>query len=105
MSYQFHPEAEAKHLDTVAYYELQQPGLGASYLTDFELTLEKVCQAPHRYPVEHRPDIRRIGLRKFPLSYSRETRARLLRMPMRIPSLRIRDSTSRTPGSNGDTSP
>ncbi|GEM_PF-2817456 len=27
--YQFHPEAEIEHLETVAYYESQQPGLGA----------------------------------------------------------------------------
>ena len=42
MSYQFHPEAEAEHLETVAYYEDRQPGLGASYLAEFESALEQV---------------------------------------------------------------
>jgi hypothetical protein len=60
MSYQFHPDAETEHLETIAYYEAQQPGLGASYLADFELTLERVSEAPSRYPIERRPDIRRI---------------------------------------------
>ena len=36
MTYQFHPEAQAEHLETVAYYETQQAGLGASYLAEFE---------------------------------------------------------------------
>jgi hypothetical protein len=43
VSYNFHPEAETEHLETVAYYEAQQPGLGASDLADFELTLERAC--------------------------------------------------------------
>ena len=51
MSYQVHPEAETEHLETVAYYEDRQPGLGASYLTEFESALEHICEAPHRYPM------------------------------------------------------
>lgn len=66
MSYQFHPAAEAEHLEAVAYYESKQPGLGASYLADFETAMEQVCAAPCRYPVERQPDIRRIRLKQFP---------------------------------------
>lgn len=68
MSYQFHPEAEAEHLETVSYYEDRQPGLGASYLAEFEFALEQVCEAPNRYPIERKPDIRRIRLRRFPFT-------------------------------------
>ena len=66
MSYHFHAEAEAEHLENVAYYETQQPGLGASYLAEFESALERVCEAPNRYSIEREPDIRRIRLRRFP---------------------------------------
>jgi toxin ParE1/3/4 len=68
VSYQFHPEAEAEHLETVAYYETQQPGLGASYLAAFESALARVCEAPRRYPIERQPDIRRIRLQRFPFT-------------------------------------
>ena len=68
MSYQFHPEAEAEHLETVVYYETQQSGLGASYLAEFESALARVCEAPHRYPIERQPDIRRIRLQHFPFT-------------------------------------
>lgn len=66
MSYQFHPAAEAEHLETVAYYESKQPGLGASYLAEFETAMEQACAAPRRYPIERQPDIRRIRLKQFP---------------------------------------
>ncbi len=36
MSYFFHFAAEAEHLESVAYYELKRPGLGAMYLAEFE---------------------------------------------------------------------
>ena len=55
MIYQFHPEAEAEHLETVAYYETQRAGLGASYLAEFESILESVCEAPTRYPILRDP--------------------------------------------------
>ena len=66
VSYQFHPEAEAEHLETVAYYETRQAGLGASYPADFESVLEQACEAPNRYPIERKPDIRLVRLRRFP---------------------------------------
>ena len=68
MTYQFHPEAQAEHLETVAYYEIQQPGLGASYLAEFELAMAWVCESPNRYPIEGQPDIRRIKLLRFPFT-------------------------------------
>jgi len=66
--YQFHPEAQAEHLETIVYYETQRPGLGASYLAEFESILELVCEAPTRYPIELDPEIRRVILRRFPFT-------------------------------------
>ena len=58
MSYVFHPDAEAEHLESVAYYESKKPGLGASYLAEFEKVLGQVCESPQRYPIERKPDLR-----------------------------------------------
>lgn len=66
--YQFHPEAETEHLETVSYYELQHPGLGSLYLSDFETVMKCACEFPGRYPIEQRPDIRRIRLKRFPFN-------------------------------------
>ena len=68
MIYQFHPEAQAEHLEAITYYETRRAGLGASYLAEFESTLERVCEAPTQYPIEREPDIRRITLRRFPFT-------------------------------------
>ena len=68
MSYEFHPAAEAEHLETIAYYESKSPGLGAMYLAGFGQVMKTVCEAPRRYPVEKKPDIRRIRMKKFPFT-------------------------------------
>lgn len=73
MSYEFHPAGEAEHLESVAYYESKRAGLGASYLSEFEETMEQVCEAPHRHPVEKEPDTRIIRMSRFPYKvYYRE---------------------------------
>ena len=48
MTYGFHPEAEAEHLETIAYYKSRGAGLGARYLAEFERLLGQVCVHPHR---------------------------------------------------------
>ena len=68
MSYFFHPAAEAEHLESVAFYESKQPGLGAVYLAEFENVMKRVCEGPDRYPIEMEPDIRRILMNRFPFS-------------------------------------
>jgi len=65
MNYYFHPAAEAEHLESVAYYESKRPGLGTSYLAEFERSMNAVCRAPQRYAVEKQPDIRRICMKRF----------------------------------------
>ena len=68
MSYYFHPAAEAEHLESVAYFESKRPGLGAMYLAEFESVMSTVCEAPHRYPVEKQPDVRRVRMKRFPFT-------------------------------------
>jgi plasmid stabilization system protein ParE len=68
MSYFFHPAAEAEYLEAVAYYESKRPGLGATYLTEFERVVEIICEAPHRNPVEKHPDVRRMRMKRFPFA-------------------------------------
>lgn len=66
MTYGLHPAAESEHLESVAYYESKRAGLGASYLAEFERVMRTVCEAPHRYPIEKEPDVRRIRMKRFP---------------------------------------
>ena len=68
MSYFFHPAAEAEHLESVAYFESKRPGLGASYLAEFERIIGTACEAPSRFPIEKRPDVRRIRMKQFPFT-------------------------------------
>ena len=68
MTFWFHPEAEAEHLETVVYYETRRAGLGALYLAAFEQALDSVRDNAHRYRIVHEPDIRRVPLARFPLS-------------------------------------
>ena len=68
MSYLFHPAAEAEHLESVAFYESKQAGLGAAYLAEFENVMSRVCGGPQRYPIEREPDIRRILMTRFPFT-------------------------------------
>ena len=68
MKYEFHPAAEAEHLENVGYYELKRAGLGAIYLADSEITMNKICRMPGRFPVESKPDICRAKMRKFPFA-------------------------------------
>jgi len=68
MTYLFHPAAEAEHLESVAFYESKQPGLGAAYLLEFENLMKRVCDGPHRYPIEMEPDIRRVFMNRFPFT-------------------------------------
>ncbi|ROZ62426.1 type II toxin-antitoxin system RelE/ParE family toxin [Ramlibacter sp. WS9] len=66
MSYFFADAARVEHLEHVAYYEEQRPGLGARYLAAFDVAMAKVCESPERYRVEHAPGIRRFRIPGFP---------------------------------------
>ncbi len=66
--YLFHPAAEAEHLESIAYFESKRAGLGASYFAEFEIIMGTVCEAPHRYPIEKQPDVRRARMKRFPFT-------------------------------------
>ena len=66
MSHFFSDEARVEHLEHVAYYEDQRPGLGARYLVAFEVAMVTVCENPDRFRVEFPPGIRRCRVPGFP---------------------------------------
>lgn len=66
MIYRFHPVAEAEHYEAIQFYESRSPGLGGDYLLEFEQIMEHVVEAPHRFRIERKPDIRRASLTRFP---------------------------------------
>jgi hypothetical protein len=49
VNYFFAPKARLEHLEHIAYYESRQKGLGARYLSSFDTSMIKVCEAPQRY--------------------------------------------------------
>lgn len=65
MTYPFHPAAEAEHLDQVAYYESQLPGLGARYFAAVDGLLKRASQAPQRFECFPNSQLRRAVLRQF----------------------------------------
>ena len=68
MNFVFHPGAEAEYLESIAYFESKRPGLGTSYINEFENAMRLVCASPHRYPIEKEPDVRRVRMKRFPYS-------------------------------------
>lgn len=68
MNYEFHPIAEAEHLEIVAYYESKRAGLGVNYLAEFENTIADICELPGRFPIARKPNIQRGKMDKFPFT-------------------------------------
>ncbi|WP_086481618.1 type II toxin-antitoxin system RelE/ParE family toxin [Oceanospirillum sanctuarii] len=68
MSYTFHSAAEAEFLECISYYESKVPGLGKTLIDEFEHLLQLVLQSPEAWQTELPPDIRRIPMKRFPLS-------------------------------------
>ena len=66
MRYFFGEEARVEHLEHVAYYESQRPGLGARYLAAFDAAMVTVCENPGRFRIEFPPGIRRYRVPGFP---------------------------------------
>jgi len=66
VSFFFHEAARVEHLEHVSYYESCQIGLGARYLSAFDVAMRTVCEAPDRYRVEFPPAIRKYRVPGFP---------------------------------------
>lgn len=61
----FRPEAEAELLESRAWYEERQPGLGATFAAVVESAIEQIVETPLAYPWV-RGATRRAILRRFP---------------------------------------
>ena len=61
----FHPEALAEFEAAVVHYEQEHPGLGARFVASIESALDRIEDAPARWP-ELTPGIRRHLARVFP---------------------------------------
>jgi toxin ParE1/3/4 len=68
MSYVFHPDAAAEHLESVAFYESRLAGFGADYLAVFDSAMLIVCHSPQQHPIDTPPCIRICYMKKFPFS-------------------------------------
>ncbi|MCC6695879.1 MAG: type II toxin-antitoxin system RelE/ParE family toxin [Candidatus Hydrogenedentes bacterium] len=68
MIYTFHPAAESEYLETIAYFEFKQPGLGVSFFAEFEKLLDSVCESPERYKLELGSTVRVALMTRFPYS-------------------------------------
>ena len=65
MQISFNPLAERELNDAVQYYELESPGLGASFLSEVEHSCNRITEHPEAAPIVL-GSIRRRLLRRFP---------------------------------------
>jgi toxin ParE1/3/4 len=49
MRFEFHPEARTEYLESIAYYEKRQVGLGARFASEVEGAIQRIVEAPHRW--------------------------------------------------------
>jgi hypothetical protein len=68
VSYEFHTAAEFEYLEAISFYELRRPGIGLAFLDEFEGAMGIVTRSPGLYPIEMKPDIRRVAMKRFPFS-------------------------------------
>jgi plasmid stabilization system protein ParE len=61
----FRPAAQAEYIGAAAYYESQQPGLGADFEAEVQAVLDTIGNQPDRYPIAVR-DIREAPVKRFP---------------------------------------
>lgn len=63
----FHPEAEKEVLGSAAWYAERSPVAGQAFLLELDLVVERILEAPERWPLSvHRT--RRIVFPRFPFS-------------------------------------
>ena len=61
----FTPPARAELVDAQDWYETKHPGLGARFREEVEVTVHRLQENPHQFPIVFR-DVHRARLRKFP---------------------------------------
>jgi plasmid stabilization system protein ParE len=85
MRFEFHPEARIEYLEAIAYYEERQAGLGARFTIEIESMIQRIVEAPNRWP-EIEDEVRRCLAHPFPYGvlYSIETNHILLLAVMHL---------------------
>ena len=69
MTYVFHPEARLEYKEAAVFYERRQPGLGAAFTIEIEAAIDRILEAPDRWPVIER-DVRRCLTHVSPSAFS-----------------------------------
>ncbi|MDD4092111.1 MAG: type II toxin-antitoxin system RelE/ParE family toxin [Smithellaceae bacterium] len=65
MNFDFHPEAETEFLESIAYYEGCESGLGEDFSLEVYSTLQNILLYPLAWPVLE-DEIRRCLTNRFP---------------------------------------
>ena len=63
----FHPTATEEVVETTAYYEVEVPGLGGSFIAEVERVVKVLCDQP-KIGQRVGEEFRRILLARFPYS-------------------------------------
>jgi toxin ParE1/3/4 len=65
MTFAFHSEARLEYVAAAKYYEERRSGLGARFSIEIEAAIQRVMEAPSRWPVL-KEDVRRCLTHTFP---------------------------------------
>jgi len=65
MTYEFHPAARLEFVEAIGFYESQKLGLGASFSREVVAAIERMIQAPDRWPLIT-PKLRRCLVHSYP---------------------------------------
>ena len=60
MRVELHPEARAEFRSVAIWYDEQRPGLGDEFVAEVTVTLTRIAQAVHSYPLW--PDVKRAAV-------------------------------------------
>lgn len=71
----FRPAAQAEYDTAAAWYEAQQPGLGADFAAEIRRVLNVIADHPERYALV-RGDVREALVSRFPYAIYYRVRAR-----------------------------
>jgi plasmid stabilization system protein ParE len=64
---EFLPEAEAEYLAALRWYRQRSPSAARQFETEFNLSIERIREAPERWP-SYLSDTRRFLLHQFPFA-------------------------------------
>ena len=62
---EFHPEARAESVFSLRWYRRRSVRAGEAFLTELDQAIEKILQAPDRWPIDA-SGFRHYRLRRFP---------------------------------------